>query len=101
MCRLLLSPSRGLCNGKVDRAFQPDPGSPASLKVGNGSQPGKANLQLRCKAVPCLLVEDELLGIDQRPEDVLVSGFFVLGVPGEVCQRRLELAWRRLVRERP
>src|SRR4051794_34290112 len=48
-----------------------------------------------------LLIEDELLGVDQRPEDVLVGELLVLLILRNVRQRRLQLRRARLVAEGP
>ena len=48
-----------------------------------------------------LLVEHELLGVDQGPEDVLVGGLLVLAVLGQVLKGRLQLVGGRLVGEGP
>src|SRR5262249_31163265 len=40
----------GLCKEIVGQAFEPDPTIPGSMNRGKLRQPGKADLQLRCKA---------------------------------------------------
>src|SRR6185437_10412123 len=55
----------------------------------------------RCGLVRTSTVEDELLGVEQRPEDVLVSALFVRGVLGNLRKRRVTLFLGGLACEGP
>src|SRR5207342_184925 len=75
----------------------------AAILTSPKRQRGKAfpSLAFRAGENDGSLIEDKLLGVDQRPENVLISNLLLLGVLLDVVQGQSELGLARLVTDAP
>jgi len=75
---------RRLCNAIVGRPFQADVACRVSLSLGQLGQPGKADLQMRCKA----LLRRSARQVGTRKTWICYGGCRVSGLPFGMCRIR-------------